>query len=181
MKLRGGQVYLRFLEEKDADALLQLNIRNRDFFQLYSPKRNEGYFTYEYQLQLIQDAAEFRKKDREYAFGIFLNDTDELIGDIDFTTVIRDVLQSCYIGYTLDQAHNGKGIMTEAVKLAVEYAFAVLGLHRIAAGVMPRNIGSLRVLEKAGFESEGIARKNVKINGKWEDHCVLSIINELGE
>jgi ribosomal-protein-alanine N-acetyltransferase len=37
---------------------------------------------------------------------------------------------------------------------------------------------SIRVLEKAGFEKEGIARKNVKINDKWEDHQVLAIINE---
>ncbi|MGZ4160285.1 MAG: GNAT family N-acetyltransferase, partial [Neobacillus sp.] len=77
-----------------------------------------------------------------------------------------------------DQTHNGKGIMTEAVQLVVDYAFNVLGLHRIAAGVMPYNIGSIRVLEKAGFEKEGIARKNVMINGKWQDHEILSIINQ---
>jgi ribosomal-protein-alanine N-acetyltransferase len=178
MKLEGNQIYLRFLAVQDAEGLLQLNLRNRDFFQLYSPKRDAKYFTYGHQLKLIQDAIEFRKKDREYAFGIFLKETDELIGDIDLTTVIRDVLQSCYIGYTLDQAHNGKGIMTEAVQLVVDYAFNVLGLHRIAAGVMPYNIGSIRVLEKAGFEKEGIARKNVMINGKWQDHEILSIINQ---
>ncbi len=43
--------------------------------------------------------------------------------------------------------------------------------------VMPRNLGSIRVLEKAGFHREGIARSNVLINGKWEDHQVLAIIN----
>jgi len=43
---------------------------------------------------------------------------------------------------------------------------------------MPHNIGSVLVLEKAGFQKEGIARKNVKINGKWEDHQVLAIISE---
>jgi ribosomal-protein-alanine N-acetyltransferase len=42
---------------------------------------------------------------------------------------------------------------------------------------MPHNIGSIRVLEKAGFEKEGISKSNVKINGKWEDHQVLAIIN----
>ena len=50
-------------------------------------------------------------------------------------------------------------------------------LHRIEAGVMPRNLASIRVLEKAGFHKEGIARKNVKINGKWEDHQLLAVIN----
>lgn len=41
--------------------------------------------------------------------------------------------------------------MTEAVKLIVDFAFHELKLHRIEAGVMPRNLGSMRVLEKAGF------------------------------
>lgn len=67
--------------------------------------------------------------------------------------------------------------MTEAVTYAVGFAFKELGLHRIEAGVMPHNKASIRLLEKAGFEKEGIARENVRINGKWEDHQILSLIN----
>ncbi len=80
-------------------------------------------------------------------------------------------------GYFLDEKHNGRGFTTEAVQLIVDYAFAELQLHRIEAGVMPHHSGSMRVLEKAGFHKEGLARKNVKINGRWEDHQVLAIIN----
>lgn len=101
-----------------------------------------------------------------------------MIGNIALTEVLRGSLQSCYIGYYLDQQHNGKGYMTEAAKLAVRFALDELNLHRIEAGVMPHNIGSILVLEKAGFHKEGIARKNVKINGKWEDHQVLAIISD---
>ena len=43
---------------------------------------------------------------------------------------------------------------------------------------MPDNIGSMRVLEKAGFQKEGIERKGVKINGKWEDHQIFALIEE---
>ncbi|WML46023.1 GNAT family protein [Neobacillus sp. PS3-40] len=178
MKFIGNQIYVRFLEENDAEALLQLNNRNRDFFQAYSPKRQEDYYTYEKQLKLIQEGREKYTRDQAYSFGIFLNETNELIGRVDLTEILRGGLQSCFIGYFLDQNFNGKGIMTEAVKLVVDYGFQELRLHRIEAGVMPHNIGSIRVLEKAGFEKEGIARKNVKINDKWEDHQVLAIINE---
>lgn len=177
LRLEGNQIYVRFLEEKDVEAMMQLYLRNRDFFQQYSPKRDEAYYTYERHLKSIKNAIEARKSDREYSFGIFLRETDELIGDIDLTGVLRNVLQSSYIGYSLDRDHNGKGIMTEAVKLVVDFGFKQLHLHRIVAGVMPTNLGSIRVLEKAGFEKEGIARKNVKINGKWEDHLELSILN----
>jgi [ribosomal protein S5]-alanine N-acetyltransferase len=177
IRIEGKQIYLRFLEERDADALKKLYLKNRDFFQTYSPKRDEAYYSYERHLHSIKRAMEGRKLDREYSFGIFLSETDELIGDIDLTGVLRDAIQACYIGYSLDRGHNGKGYMTEAVKLVVDYGFTHLRLHRIVAGVMPTNFGSIRVLEKAGFEKEGIARKNVKINGKWEDHVELSILN----
>jgi [ribosomal protein S5]-alanine N-acetyltransferase len=67
--------------------------------------------------------------------------------------------------------------MTEALKLIVDFGFNQIKLHRIEAEVMPHNIGSIRILEKTGFHIEGIAKKNVMINGKWEDHQVLAIIN----
>jgi [ribosomal protein S5]-alanine N-acetyltransferase len=181
IRIEGKQIYLRFLEEKDAEAMKQLYLRNREFFQQYSPKRHEAYYSYTRHLNSIKHATESRKIDREYSFGIFLRETDELIGDVDLTGVLRDALQACYIGYSLDRSHNGKGHVTEAVKLVVDYGFKHLHLHRIVAGVMPSNIGSIRVLEKAGFEKEGIARKNVKINGKWEDHVELSILNPADE
>lgn len=92
--------------------------------------------------------------------------------------VVRGNLQSGWIGYFLDQTYNGKGYMSEAVKVIVQHAFSELGLHRIEAGVMPHNIGSIKVLLKAGFTKEGIARKNVKIDGVWQDHITLAIIEE---
>ena len=71
--------------------------------------------------------------------------------------------------------------MTEAINFAVDYAFKELKLHRIEAGVMPHNKGSIKVLEKAGFHKEGIAKENVRINGRWEDHQTLAIVkNEDG-
>ena len=58
-----------------------------------------------------------------------------------------------FSGYKLDAAYTGKGYMTEAVRLVVEYAFTQLGLHRIEANVMPRNTASLRVVKKNGFRT----------------------------
>nr|WP_302104860.1 GNAT family protein [Polycladomyces sp. WAk] len=53
--------------------------------------------------------------------------------------------------------------------MVVCYAFTEKGLHRIEAGVMPRNIASIRVPEKAGLIREGRGRKNPKIHSPWED------------
>jgi ribosomal-protein-alanine N-acetyltransferase len=177
MKLLGHKIYLRLLQESDVEALVNLHRRNREFFQAYTPKRSEEFYTAEYQRKRIKDSLALMEEDKQYTFGIFLAATDELIGIVELTEVLRGPLQSCWIGYYLDHGQNGHGYTTEAVRLVVDYAFEVLRLHRIEAGVMPHNIGSIRVLEKAGFQKEGLNRKNVKINGKWEDHLHYAVVN----
>ncbi|WP_088069857.1 GNAT family N-acetyltransferase [Gottfriedia luciferensis] len=178
MKLVGNNVYLRLLEAVDAGEVLEYEVRNRVFFKPFTYIKEESYYTIEAQQERIRNNKEKSENDLYYGFGIFLKETDALIGNIMLSEVLRGDLQSCFVGYSLDEQQNGKGYTTEAVKLIVEFAFNELKLHRIEAGVMPHNIGSIRVLEKAGFHKEGIAKKNVRINGKWEDHQVLAIINE---
>jgi ribosomal-protein-alanine N-acetyltransferase len=178
MKLCGENIYIRFLELKDAEKLLDLNIKNKEFFRQYLTTRQEEFYTLEGQKARILDSISGRENDQKYSFGIFLNENNELIGSVSLTEVLRGALQGCFVGYYLDKACNGKGYMTEAVKLITKYAFDELKLHRIEAGVMPHNTGSIKVLEKAGYIKEGIARKNVKINGEWRDHQVLAIISE---
>jgi len=174
--IKGTNIYLRPVLTKDAEVLLDLFMENRDFFEKFSMERNETFYTIEFQLERIKQYEEDSRTDQAYNFGIFKHD-GTLIGTINLFQVLRGALQGAFIGYFLDKKHNGKGYTTEAVKLLVGYAFNELKLHRIEAGVMPHNIGSIRVLEKSGFHKEGIALKNVKINGKWEDHQMLAIIN----
>ncbi|MFC5447903.1 GNAT family N-acetyltransferase [Paenibacillus aestuarii] len=178
MTYTGERIYIRFFEVSDAEALLSLHKRNREFFQAFTPLREESYYTLDKQISNIHSWEEDRKKGTKFNFGIFLKETDELIGDISLFEVIRGPLQKAMMGYSLDAAHNGKGYMSEAAKLVVRYAFEHEKLHRLEAGVKPSNGGSLRILEKAGFQREGIARKNVKINDVWEDHVMLSLLYE---
>lgn len=176
MMIKGENIYIRPFLTEDAEELLELQLKNRDFFEKFSMDRNQEFYTVETQLKRIKQSEEDRKNDEGYNFGIFKHD-DRLIGTINLFQVLRGAIQGAFIGYFLDKEYNGKGYTTEAAKLVVDYAFNELKLHRIEAGVMPHNIGSIRVLEKAGFHKEGISVKNVKINGKWEDHQMLAIIN----
>lgn len=178
MRIDGDRIYIRLLDISDAEAVLDLQLRNKEFFKHYTTTKNEDFYTLKVQEEIIKENIIKKENDESYSFGIFTKSSDELIGNVALNEVLRSSLQSCFIGYYLDMQHNGKGYMTEVVKLLVKYAFEDLKLHRIEAGVMPHNIRSMRVLEKAGFMKEGIARKNVKINGVWEDHQVLAIVNE---
>lgn len=172
-------IYIRPLGLEDAEECLDFQVHNRSFFEAFAMERPIDFYTITGQQNLIERKIIAAKNDTDYYFGIFLQSTGTLIGTMQLFQVLRGSLQSAYIGYFLDKEHNGKGYTTEATKLLVEFGFEVLKLHRIEAGVMPHNIASIRVLEKAGFEKEGIARKNVRINGKWEDHQVLAIINPM--
>lgn len=171
------RVYIRFAEEEDARELTELYQRNREFFEQFSPANSEEFYTEEQQLQMIIKSRTDRAEDRKYDFLICHKETGAIMGSAGLSFVVRGPLQRCMIGYILDQEYNGKGYMTEAVKLVVRYAFEELKFHRIIGEASPRNPGSVRVLEKAGFHKEGISRSNLKIHGVWEDHQVLAIIN----
>jgi [ribosomal protein S5]-alanine N-acetyltransferase len=177
VKSTGKNVYIRPYTMNDANDLLSFELENKEFFKDYSPLQSDDFYTLQGQEERVQRTKKRMENDEYYAFGLFLTSTDELIGNISLSDVIRGPLQCCYIGYSVAKKHNGKGYTTEAVKLAVEYAFRELKLHRVEAGVMLHNIASMRVLEKVGFHKEGIFLKNVKINGRWEDHQHFAIIN----
>lgn len=171
-------IYLRHFVRNDIEALLAFRLRNREFSQPFEPIREEYYFTLEGHQIEIENGILGVKRDQSYIFGIFLKETEELIGRIALTGVARGPFQNAYIGYNIDEKHNGKGYATAAVSLCVAFAFEQIGLHRVEAGVMPRNLPSIRVLEKVGFRHEGSAKRYLKINGVWEDHELFAITVE---
>ncbi|MEK3699929.1 GNAT family protein [Paenibacillus sp. FSL R10-2199] len=171
------QVYIRFPEDTDAVELMAMYKRNREFFEEHSPDVPDEFYTEEYQRDKIAQYKEDRAEDERYDFLVCHKADHRIIGTVGLSFVVRGPLQSCMIGYSLDKDYNGKGYMTEAVKQVVDYAFEELKFHRITGEASPANPGSIRVLENAGFHKEGIAQRNVKIRGVWEDHQILAILN----
>lgn len=176
--MMSSEIYLKPLDLADAPAMLELKMRNRSFFQPFEPIRNEGHYTLEEQEHEIMNGIASSKQDQAYIFGVYLTQSNHLIGRIAITSVSRGVFLNAYLGYFIDQAYNGRGYATAAVTLVVRKAFEELNLHRIQAGVMPRNERSIRVLEKAGFRREGLAQRYLKINDQWEDHLLFAITAE---
>ncbi|OPJ57250.1 GNAT family N-acetyltransferase [Alkalithermobacter paradoxus] len=82
------------------------------------------------------------------------------------------------IGYSLDKDEINKGYITEAIKKGIDIMFNEFGIHRIEANIMPKNKRSLRVVEKLGFYNEGLAYKYLNMNGKWEDHIHMVLLND---
>ena len=68
--------------------------------------------------------------------------------------------------------------MYEALAKTIDYIFSDYKLHRIEAFVMPSNKESIKLLEKLDFINEGYSYEYSKINGVWEDHLRMSLINK---
>ncbi len=90
----------------------------------------------------------------------------------------RGPFQSAFIGYWVDQALAGRGLVPEAVVVTLRFAFEAISLHRVEISIIPRNTASRRVVEKLGIREEGIALRFLEIDGVWEDHIRYGITAE---
>ncbi|WP_036789709.1 GNAT family N-acetyltransferase [Pleomorphomonas koreensis] len=109
-----------------------------------------------------------------FAFLIFRRDDEALLGGVTLSNIRRGVAQSASLGYWMSVRHAGRGYMRRAVDLTLDFAFGELRLHRVEAACIPGNERSLGLLEKAGFVREGYARRYLLIDGRWQDHVLLS-------
>jgi ribosomal-protein-alanine N-acetyltransferase len=166
-------VRIRPLVLADAPALLALRLRNRAFLEPWEPRRDERFFTLGGQEEGVRAVLRDRDEGRALPFSIEVEGA--LAGGINLNVIVRGVFENAYLGYWLDEAHGGRGIATEAVRQAVDHAFGPAGLHRVQAAVIPRNVPSLRVLEKLGFREEGYAERYLCIDGVWEDHRLFAL------
>jgi ribosomal-protein-alanine N-acetyltransferase len=80
------------------------------------------------------------------------------------------------VGYEIARRWWGRGLTPETAGAVIRYGFAVLGLHRIEAGVLPGNHASVRVLEKLGFREEGARRDYLLVKGRFETFRWFSLL-----
>lgn len=110
-------------------------------------------------------------------WGIEYKGNGRLIGTIDFVSW-QPKHNSAEIGYVISPDYWGKGIATEAAKKVIEFGFEQMDLVRIQARCFIKNIGSSRVMEKAGMSYEGILRKVAFVKGEHHDLKVYSILKD---
>ena len=154
---------IRPLRPEDAEELAALYLANREFLAPVEPLRVPEFFTAEMQRERMAK----RAAEGFHQFAIL--DGEAIAGTINVFHIVREMLQSGTIGYWVDRSRNGRGLATAAVEEIVAYMFGELELHRAEAATLVENVPSQRVLEKAGFERIGLARRYLRINGVWRD------------
>ena len=177
-RLFTDRLQVRLLEPHEADLMVRFRDENRDYLEPWEPLRRPDFFTAGFWEILLRLTIRDFRDGASACFVLLSPSEDEVLGVCNYTNIVRGTFQSCQLGYALAEKHQHKGIMFEALSMTNKYMFEDLGLHRIMAGYLPHNERSGKLLERLGFEKEGRARKYLKINGRWEDHLLTSLIND---
>jgi len=170
MVLAGKDITLRQFEDKDIEpvAILCNNKKIWDNVRDFLPYP----YTEKHAQEFIRTC---RNEDPQVTFAIeYKGDFAGCIGLVKQTDIYKLTAE---VGYWIGEPYWGKGIATKSVNLIVDYGFHHLGLVRIFTGVFDFNHASQRVLEKAGFNLEGIAEKSVFKNGLIRDEYRYAKIN----
>jgi ribosomal-protein-alanine N-acetyltransferase len=164
--------------------LRQLTMDDIDFvYQHFSNPRVTEFLLDEPPLSDISQAREiiefYQQPETKclYRWGISLKNDGQLVGTCGFHKWNKRDLHA-EIGYDLSPDFWGQGIMSEALRAAIQNGFGRMGLNRIAAIVYPLNQRSLQVLHKLGFQTEGLLRDYHHLNGNFYDHNILSLLKK---
>ena len=167
--LNGERIRLRPAREADLDALYaaHVDIRNRGAF---------------YPLG-VQSESAFRRQFAEDGFWtkeagtlLIVTPDDEVAGHVEFFKPVPywDALELAYQVY--EDRFAGRGYVTEAVQLTVDYLFATRKQHRLQLVIVPGNAASRRIAEKCGFAQEGTARGAFFNDGRNQDVLLYSLL-----
>jgi len=111
-------------------------------------------------------------------WGITLRGDDRLIGSAGFYKWIQPERYQAEMGYDLNPAFWGKGIMTEALTAIIQYGFDHMGLHRIEVLISHPNRRSQKLVRELGFKREGVLRDHYFVEGRFADDVIFSLLKE---
>ena len=168
VNIEGRDFNIKLLAPEHAQNLLDYYIRNKKHLEPFEPLRDNSFYTYEVQKNILSDSYRQFLNGTAVDLGIFKD--DYLIGKLKLSNIVYGIFKSGILGYSIDKDEQGKGYMKEAVNLVVNYAFEDLDLHRVEASALVDNEPSKHVLIGCGFKELGINKKYLYINGGWKDH-----------
>lgn len=173
------RLLLKVLDKSHAELVLDYYLRNKSFLEEWEPIREEIFYTKQYhEDQLTKELSSIENGNSLFLWLFKKQDDNKIIGSVAFNNILKGAFLSCFLGCRCDKDEINKGYITEAAQKGIDVMFNDFGLHRIEANIMPKNKRSLKVAEKLCFYNEGLARKYLKINGKWEDHIHMVLLND---
>jgi len=150
----------------------------------YTSNPDVSKYTTWHEHKFLEDTRDFLKtiitayeNEKGMTWGIEDKKNGRLIGTCGFVNWIPE-LKRAEIGYALSKEYWNKGYMTEVVRTLILFGFTNMELVRIEAICRVKNIGSAKVMGKAGMKFEGILRKHLLCKGQFYDVKMHSIVKK---
>ncbi len=170
--LHTRDLHLRPQEMKDADAM----------FEMLSDAQSMKYWShpvadFETATKKLREDLESDARGDSLCWAVTKDDSDKMIGKCILFHFSQENHRA-EVGFILNRKYWRQGLMHQAVEAVIAFAFNTLNLHRIEADTDTENAGSLALLEKLGFEREGLFRDRWFMEGKWLDSVMLGLVND---
>ena len=166
------RLLLRRVEKSDVDEIFFLRSDKNVLQYLDRPPAANN----DEALAWIEKIIELGENNESILWAITLKPDDTLVGTICFWNLQKENYRS-EIGYALHTAQQGKGIMHEAMIAILDYGFKIMKLHSVEANVNPKNLPSIKLLERNNFIREAYFKENYFYDGKFLDSAIYSLID----
>jgi ribosomal-protein-alanine N-acetyltransferase len=178
-RLETARLLLTLPGLEDVDEMLAYAERNREHLAPWSPPLPPGADTRVGALRRIERMYDELRAGSSVRFWLRRagGPHGPFVGSVSLSQIYLGPFRACNLGYQLDHATVGQGLMHEALTRVIEYAFVERKLHRIMASYVPTNERSGRVLRRLGFVVEGYARDYLFIGGQFRDHVLTALTN----
>lgn len=175
-RVRTPRMQLRPIRAEDREEFVRVHEASRALHEAWTPSLGAGHdFGDLFDAELARARRGERDGTQLRLVGILAD--GRIGGFFNLGDVVRGVFHNAYASWKINAEVARTGLATEGVRALLDVAFAEspgLALHRVQANVIPTNVASLRVAEKAGFRREGYALRYLKIAGEWQDHVMLA-------
>ena len=167
------RLLLRPFEAGDLGGLYEIHSDERNARYLYNQARTRQQV--EELLERKRAGSAVRVEGDWLSAAAALPTTGELVADVSLLWA-SELHRQGEIGFIVHPSHHGHGYATEAARPLLAFAFETLGLHRVVGRAEPRNVGSIRVLEKLGMRREAHFVENEWVKGEWQSEVVYAML-----
>ena len=164
-------LHIRPVVAADAAALLRFEIDHRAYFERWVQARSPAFYSADGVAAAIAGAESAWAAGQAYQYLVV--EDARIVGRINLTNLRRAHFHCADLGYRIGEHDGGRGIASRAVALCLAQAFGAHGLQRIEAVARPVNQGSIRVLERNGFQQFGHSRRSFELDGEWFDRLLF--------
>ncbi|NMC44974.1 MAG: GNAT family N-acetyltransferase [candidate division Zixibacteria bacterium] len=173
--IKAGRVNLRTVRKADAESMYRY-LQDGEIGRwtlIPRPYRRKDAQAF---IEVAQRQAR-KKKPNMILLGIEYPETGEIIGGIGLHQ-INYQHKNAEIGCWIGKPFRGQGLVTEAMKALMQYAFKTMKLKRVSAQVFVGNVASMKMVRRCGFTREGCLRSNFLQRGEWRTSYIYSILSE---